>query len=130
MARRRADIVGSIEQWKADWESGKAEPYLDHYSRDFLGRGMNKKRWDTYKTNVNRSKKFIRVGLDDLSVFSHPYETDIMVVSFDQQYDSDTFSSSGAKRQYWRLEEGSRYDRDLRRRSPDEGRVGGRRQAC
>ncbi len=104
MATRRADIVESIEQWKADWESGEAESYLQHYSEDFLGRGMDKKHWDAYKTKINRSKRFIRVELNDLSVFSHPHEEGMMVVSFDQDYESDSFSSSGNKRQYWRLE--------------------------
>lgn len=105
MSERRTDIISSIEQWKTDWESGESSLYLQHYSNDFLGRGMDKKKWDSYKTNVNRNKKFIHIGLEDLSVFSHPYEDDMMVVSFDQNYESDSFSSSGNKRQYWRLEE-------------------------
>lgn len=104
MTQRRSGIVESIERWKVDWESGKSEAYLRHYSNDFLGRGMDKKGWVEYKTNVVKNKRFIKIALDDLSVFSHPHEDDTMVVSFSQQYDSDTFSSSGEKRQYWQLE--------------------------
>ncbi|MDH3588387.1 MAG: L,D-transpeptidase family protein [Gammaproteobacteria bacterium] len=109
VAQRRADITSSIEQWRTDWESGEVDTYLGHYSGEFHGRGMNKKAWDAYKSNVTRNKRFIRVGLDDISVFAHPFEDDMMVVSFRQQYESDRFSSSAKKRQYWRLEDDGRW---------------------
>ncbi|MDH3769142.1 MAG: L,D-transpeptidase family protein, partial [Gammaproteobacteria bacterium] len=109
MAQRRAIIAGSIEQWRMDWESGEVDLYLGHYSDEFRGRGMDKKRWDAYKTNVNRNKRFIEVELDDLSVFAHPHESDMMIVSFRQQYESDRFSSNASKRQYWRLEQDGRW---------------------
>lgn len=105
MSARQDEILASIDKWKADWESGETAVYLQHYSQDFLGRGMDKKKWDAYKTKVNRSKKFIRIDLEDLSVFSHPHEDDTMVVSFNQNYESDSFTSTGNKRQYWRLED-------------------------
>ncbi|MBT8131104.1 MAG: L,D-transpeptidase family protein [Gammaproteobacteria bacterium] len=109
MASRRAKINSSIEQWRTDWESGDVNRYLAHYSNEFRGRGMDKAKWDTYKTKVNSNKKFIDVELDDVSVFAHPYEADMMIVSFRQQYESDRFSSDASKRQYWRLEEDGRW---------------------
>lgn len=106
MAQRRQDIMGQVEQWRNDWESGRVERYLGHYSQQFHGRGMDKKAWDAYKANVTRNKRYIRVALEDISVFGHPHEQDMMVVSFSQQYESDRFSSNSRKRQYWRLEDG------------------------
>ncbi|NND61117.1 MAG: L,D-transpeptidase family protein [Gammaproteobacteria bacterium] len=106
---RRQAVNAAIEQWRSDWESGEVERYLSHYSDEFHGRGMGKRDWDDYKTRVTRSKKYIEVELGDLSVFEHPHEQDMVIVTFDQQYDSDSFSSEARKRQYWRAEADGRW---------------------
>ncbi len=107
--QQQREILDSIETWRQDWESGAVDRYLAHYSTVFRGRGMDKRQWDTYKTNVTRNKRFIEVGLDDLSVFRHPHESDMLVVSFHQSYNSDTFSSEARKRQYWQREDDGRW---------------------
>jgi hypothetical protein len=57
-----------------------------------------------HKRRVNASKRFIRVALEDLSAFGYPGERDLVVVSFQQTYNSDNFSNRSRKRQYWRRE--------------------------
>ncbi|MBT8132656.1 MAG: L,D-transpeptidase family protein [Gammaproteobacteria bacterium] len=109
LEQTRVEISNSIEQWRTDWESGETDLYLSHYSDEFRGRGMDKRKWDAYKINVNRNKKFIEVELEDLSVFAHPHVENMMVVSFRQRYESDRFSSDASKRQYWRLEDDGRW---------------------
>lgn len=106
---RREQIGVALERWRSDWQSGEVEQYLAHYSNQFLGRGMGKSEWNAYKSRINGSKRFIRVELDDLSMFEHPHETDTIVVSFRQRYSSDSFSSEAHKRQYWRVEQDGRW---------------------
>lgn len=107
--RRRSEIALALEQWRSDWQSGEVERYLDHYSSQFSGRGMGKLEWDAYKSRVNESKRFIRVELEDLSMFEHPHERDTIVVSFRQRYSSDSFASEANKRQYWRIDKDGRW---------------------
>lgn len=109
IATRREMADRALEQWRLDWESGDVKRFLDHYSQDFIGRGMNKPAWDDYKTRVTRSKRFIKIALDDISVFEHPFEPNMIVVSFHQRYDSDSFSSEARKRQYWRVDKDGRW---------------------
>lgn len=106
---RRDDVRSALERWRSDWESGEIDRYLGHYSDEFLGRGMDKRGWDDYKARVTRSKQFINVALDDVSMFEHPYEPGMFVVSFKQKYKSDSFSSEARKRQYWRAEADGRW---------------------
>lgn len=102
--RLRRDLEASLEQWRLAWESRDAERYLSHYSPSFRTQGMGFSRFASYKRQVSAGKKFIRVQLDDLGIYGYPGEPDLVVVDFIQRYESDSFSSSRRKHQYWRLE--------------------------
>jgi murein L,D-transpeptidase YafK len=93
-----------INQWRRDWESRNAELYLDHYSTQYSGLGMNYQRWVDYKRRVNPSKDYIKIGITEKSVFSYPGEENLMVVTFRQRYDSNNVIRDFIKRQYWRME--------------------------
>jgi hypothetical protein len=55
---------------------------------------------------VNKSKSFIKVDLVDTSIFVYPDGTGhIMVVTFMQNYSSNSFKRAYRKRQYWKMEE-------------------------
>ena len=98
-----------VEQWRRDWESRNTELYLSHYSREYSGLGMNYEEWVNYKRSVNTSKQFIKVTLSDTSIFLYSDKTNIMVVTFDQDYSSDSVKRRYRKRQYWHLEKDGRW---------------------
>jgi hypothetical protein len=102
-------LRGQIEQWRKDWESRNAEKYLSHYSRDYLGPEMDYEEWARYKRKVNTDKQFIRVSLNDTSIFLYPDAAGIMVVTFDQDYSSDKVKRRLRKRQYWQLEKDGKW---------------------
>jgi len=102
--RHRRDLEQALEGWRRDWESRDGDRYLSHYSRRFRTPSMSRAKFAAYKRQVNASKKFIRVELDDLGIFSYPGERDLAVISFFQKYSSDNFKRSTRKRQYWRRE--------------------------
>jgi len=58
-----------------------------------------------YKRRVNTTKKFIKVGLSDTTMFLYPNGTNILVVTFDQDYHSDNVQRKFRKRQYWKREQ-------------------------
>lgn len=104
LKERRVNYQALLDQWRLDWESRDADAYLRHYSQQFEGQGMDYHAWGDHKRRVNESKEYINVGVDGVSVFYYPGESDMLVISFEQDYDSNNFRGRTAKRQYWRKE--------------------------
>ncbi|MDR3351427.1 MAG: L,D-transpeptidase family protein [Zoogloeaceae bacterium] len=101
------EIRRAIEAWRADWESRDVERYLAHYSGNFRGNGQDHAAYAAQKRRVNRGKTWIKVKLDNLSIFRNPGKEDVVVVTFDQAYESNNLANTMRKRQYWQKEEGA-----------------------
>lgn len=93
-----------LEQWRKDWESRNPELYLSHYSKEYSGLGKDYRGWVSYKRRVNLTKKFIKVNISGTSIFLYPDRMNILVVTFDQDYVSDSLKRHYRKRQYWKRE--------------------------
>ena len=102
----RAAFMDQFQAWRGDWESRDAGRYLAHYARDFRSDGMNLAAWSAHKRRVNASKRWIKVSLDNVSVFRSPGQKALMVVTFDQDYASSNLAQRTRKRQYWTMEGG------------------------
>ena len=98
-----------VEQWRQDWESRNVVSYLSHYSKDYTGLGKNYDSWVEYKSRIIPTKKFIKVDLSNKSVFVYPEPINLMVVTFMQDYSSDTFRKKFLKRQYWKMEQDGKW---------------------
>ncbi|MEJ2177500.1 MAG: L,D-transpeptidase family protein [Gammaproteobacteria bacterium] len=93
-----------LDQWQSDWESLDTDKYLSHYSRSQLA---NFDQFAAQKHRVNKSKKYIEVDLNNVSIYGYPGNEDMMVVSFDQEYRSNNHRSVTQKRQYWKKQNGT-----------------------
>jgi len=102
----RGSLKKQIEQWRSDWESLDVERYLDHYSKKFIGDGMNHAQWSTRKRLVTSGKSWIKMAAENISMLRNPGKDDMVVVTFDQDYRSNNLSNVMKKRQYWQKEEG------------------------
>jgi len=102
----RESLKKEIEQWRADWESRDVERYLGHYSKKFLGDGMDLDRWSARKRQVASGKSWIKVSADNVSMFRNPGKEEMVVVTFDQDYRSNNLANVMKKRQYWLKESG------------------------
>ena len=102
--KRQSTFEKNIEKWRVDWESRDADRYLSHYSLNYSGLGKDYKSWVAYKRRVNPSKKFIKVQLSEKSMFLYPGEQALLVVTFRQDYTSDSTRRRFVKRQYWQQE--------------------------
>ena len=100
----RDSLEATIETWRTDWESRNTDLYLSHYASDFRTPGMNFDAFARHKRIVNASKKYIRVGLDEVGIYQYPGESNLVLVDFQQRYESDNFNASRRKHQYWRRE--------------------------
>ena len=101
--QQQQEMVAVIKSWEGDWESLDYTRYIQHYSKKFSDGKKSYQAFAAHKKRVNSSKSFIEIGLKDLNIFTYP-DTDLMVVSFNQQYKSSNYKGSGLKRQYWQKE--------------------------
>jgi len=104
----RRSLAAAVEQWRADWQSRDTDKYLAHYSAKFSAGSQDLARWSEHKRKVNAGKKWIKVGLAEVSMLRYPRERDFVVVTFEQDYRSDGLSNVMRKRQYW-IKEGAHW---------------------
>ena len=104
----REGFLRQLEAWRADWESRDAGKYLSHYAPDFRAGATDLAAWSAHKRKVNAAKRWIKVGLANVSVLRAAGREGVIEVTFDQDYRSNNLSQRARKRQYW-VEEGGRW---------------------
>jgi len=104
--KQRNELNKAIDTWRSDWESRDVERYLKHYSRSFAAKDQSFEQFAAQKRSVNSGKQWIKVKVDNLSVFRNPGKDEVVVVTFDQHYSSNNLENSMKKRQYWKFEAG------------------------
>lgn len=103
---QRAELLNALEQWRSDWESRDTERYLSHYAPDFSSDAMPREAFARQKRQVNAGKSWIKVRLERLSLFTYPNQPDLVVVNFQQEYESNNLNNRMLKRQYWMKRDG------------------------
>lgn len=107
-ARERSELNKSIDAWRTDWESRDTDRYLAHYSQRFKAGAQSLDEFAAQKKQVNAGKEWIKLKIDNLSVFRNPGKEEVVVVTFDQDYRSNNLNNQMKKRQYW-LREGDQW---------------------
>jgi murein L,D-transpeptidase YafK len=102
----REAFLADFDGWRKDWESLDADKYLSHYSRDFRSARRDYEGWSSRKRQVTTGKTWIKVGVNDMSLFEYPGERNLVMVSFEQDYRSNNLSKRTFKRQFWAREDG------------------------
>jgi murein L,D-transpeptidase YafK len=96
-----------IEEWRKDWESKDVNRYLKHYSNKFKTSDQNLEQYAQQKRQVNIGKEWIKVKLSNMSMFRDPGKEELVVVTFEQDYQSNNLSNQMKKLQYWIREDGT-----------------------
>ncbi len=102
----RDSLLLAIDQWRADWESRDTDRYLSHYATDFNTGTTDLAGFSSHKRQVNAGKRWIKVKVENLSLFPYPTQKDMVVVDFEQAYDSNNLTNRMHKRQYWQKQNG------------------------
>jgi murein L,D-transpeptidase YafK len=97
----RGALLEEIEKWRNDWASRNTDAYLAHYAEDFATGSLKFAAFAEQKRLVNSGKTWIKVSISKLSVFPYPSQPGLVVVNFEQDYDSNNLSNRMIKRQYW-----------------------------
>ena len=103
---RRNDLAATIDQWRLDWESRDTARLLKHYSATFHNGAQNLSSFAANKHKVNADKAWIKIGLDKVSLLLYPERSDFALVSFVQNYRSNSLNDRTTKRQFWSRENG------------------------
>ncbi len=101
---RAAKAQAQLDHWRSDWEKLDTEHYLAHYSDDFRANGTDINTWRKQKSQINASKQWAKVKLENVSLFAYPAETPMLLTSFDQDYQSNNLNNRTRKRLYWKQE--------------------------
>jgi murein L,D-transpeptidase YafK len=99
--KERRSLKNAIENWRNDWQSRNHSRYAQHYDLDFKSDIMSRKDWLARKQAVNQNKSWIKIQLQDLSIFKYPGQQQLAVVEFTQDYASSNLNSVSSKRMYW-----------------------------
>jgi murein L,D-transpeptidase YafK len=102
----RDAFVRQLEAWRTDWESLDPDRYLAHYAREFRSNGMDLAAWREHKRRVNGGKTWIKVSLNNVSIFRSPGQQSLIAVTYQQDYRSNNLAQQTRKRQYWVMEDG------------------------
>ena len=102
----RTGLNKKIEEWRADWESRDVSRYLKHYSTKFRTKEQTLEQFAQQKRQVNAGKEWVKVKLSNVSMFRDPKD-ELVVVTFEQDYQSNNLNNQMRKRQYWIREDGT-----------------------
>lgn len=92
------EIQAFLQEWKAAWEksagkNGNTDAFMSFYSDDFRSNGFDKNKWRRDKAQKNRSKEWIRIQLDNITI-TGPLESGRYRAGFIQVYQSSNYSDS------------------------------------
>lgn len=102
----RAELRKVFDTWRTDWESRDITRYASHYSKRFASDKQDYAAWMEQKKRVNAGKEWIKVEAEHISMFRNPGREEYVVISFEQDYQSNNLSNQMRKRQYWAREDG------------------------
>ena len=102
----RSALNKKIDEWRADWESRDNNRYIKHYSTKFRTKEQSFEQFAQQKRQVNAGKEWVKVKLSNVSMFRDPKD-DLVVVTFEQDYQSNNLNNQMRKRQYWIREDGT-----------------------
>lgn len=102
----RKALLKRIDEWRGDWESRDINRYLRNYSRKFQTKEQGFEQFSAQKQKINNGKEWITVRLSNMSMFRNPGKDELVIVTFEQDYQSNNLNNKMRKRQYWINEDG------------------------
>jgi murein L,D-transpeptidase YafK len=83
-----------VENWRLAWVSQEIDPYINHYDAAFQQGDKNLSQYKAHKAMLNRKYQFIKVDISQIKI---SWTKKGATVSFQQQYQSDMYKTTGSK---------------------------------
>ncbi|HYA15294.1 MAG TPA: L,D-transpeptidase family protein [Syntrophales bacterium] len=93
------ELRNFLNSWRQAWESINTKKYLSFYSPAFVNaEGMSYNAFKQHKERTNRSKKYIRVKMENLAILMPPEHGGYVAVArFQQRYSSNNYKVDSKK---------------------------------
>ncbi len=97
------ELLQTLTRWITDRENNEHDAYMEHYSRtDFHADGRDYRGFEGHQRWVNRNKDQVSIEFSNLSIFRYPGENELVLMQYDQSYQSNILNVDSAKELYWR----------------------------
>jgi murein L,D-transpeptidase YafK len=91
-------ILAQLYAWRYSWKYNNIDNYLNFYDTSFIRfDGMKIKRFKRYKKRVFAKNETKSIIFNNLDVIPYPDHNNTYKVTFDEDYNSDSFSFKGSK---------------------------------
>jgi murein L,D-transpeptidase YafK len=97
LEKEKRGLIKVIEGWRKAWEDEEIDRYMSFYSPKFTSGGKGWRQIRTYKANLAKRYKDIKVEIQNLRLFKND---GVVMAKFNQKYETDVFRSMGEKRLY------------------------------
>ena len=95
-------ILNKVENWKKYWEKKDFNSYIKFYEKNSMYNNHSYENWTVKKKDVINKSKNIEIKLSNISIFEYPnIENEMVLVNFDQDYNSNLTASKMHKTQIW-----------------------------
>ncbi|MDQ7783881.1 MAG: L,D-transpeptidase family protein [Desulfomonilaceae bacterium] len=94
VVEQERELRDFIENWRQSWESQDLDSYMGHYSLNFQSCRLDYKAWKDKKRKLNERYRKIRVRLSNVNLYR---QNGLVTAIFSQDYNSDSYRSSGVK---------------------------------
>ena len=103
LVRRKSEMINTLHAWKEAWESRDADSLFSFYDpRRFNTADDDFENWARKKELVLAIHENLKLTIRDIELFEYPGEQNVVMADFEQELESDEFSSTIRKQQYWR----------------------------
>jgi murein L,D-transpeptidase YafK len=99
---QKKTILNRVEDWKKQWMKKDFNNYIKFYEKNAMYNNHLYEKWVERKKNIIRKSKNINIQLSDISIFEYPnIKNEMVLVNFDQNYQSNLSASKMLKTQIW-----------------------------
>lgn len=103
---KQKNLLQSLSRWLRDRESNQHHQYISHYSRTgFTADGRDFQDWEGHQRWINRNKDEINIEYRNLNIFQYPGEENLVLMQYDQVYQSNILNIDSAKELYWKRQQ-------------------------
>ena len=100
----KAELRDFVERWRTAWQHQDMSHFLNFYSTQFRGYGMNFSKWSRFKKRLADKNRNTKIEQKDFTILQFKNQ---FVVMFSQDFKSDRFKDEGDKILYIGEENGN-----------------------
>ena len=98
------EATNILQQWEEIWEGLDPHDFISLHSVNFKSEKHNFEKRVAHILRIIEKKTFIKVKVENLSLFYYPKNENLIYADFKQFYESNNFNTSSNKKIFWKKE--------------------------